>query len=475
MDTPRGWSIHPDRTTGRVEVQGRENEQAIVWPVFIPGAFEASAAPVALGKLAAKLWPDVQWESPERTPTAPARRSYGAQTGGRLPAGRPPVGAARIRGRAGDRLATAIFTWVTSRKGTAGYLYAMTAPEADYRQMEDTFARMLASFRIAGAPSQGQQQASLTYVRWQEPRENAFSLEVPTGWKVSGGLFRFASVDVRAAFEVLSPDGKIRITGGDAEIPAFTAPNPTLEMTGFREGSWYSPGYGVNLMVRRYVPGAAFAQEYVTTKVTRGCTEVKLTESRDRPEAVEAVNAIYAQYGNLGFAINMTAGEVAFTCRRDGQPMQGYYFAGTQSTEGYGVGLWHVELLYGYLSASDRVEQAQSVLEYMLKSFQLNPHWVAMQQNITANTSQVVSRTGQEIANIISQSYWNRQGVMDELSRRRSNAILGVEDVIDPVTGREIKVESGSHYYWIDHRGTIVGTDTDTRPAIDLRELIRLP
>jgi hypothetical protein len=64
---------------------------------------------------------------------------------------------------------------------------------------------------------------------------------------------------------------------------------------------------------------------------------------------------------------------------------------------------------------------------------------------------------------------------MDELSRRRENAILGVEDVVDPVTGRELKVESGSNYYWIDHRGDIVGTQTDTRPNLDFRELTRLP
>jgi hypothetical protein len=64
---------------------------------------------------------------------------------------------------------------------------------------------------------------------------------------------------------------------------------------------------------------------------------------------------------------------------------------------------------------------------------------------------------------------------MDEISRRRSNAILSVEDVVDPTTGREFKVESGSNYYWIDHRGTIVGTQTDSRPNLDFRELTRLP
>jgi len=453
VETPREWTVRGDRASGRAELQGPGGEQLVVWPVFIPVSLETTTASASLRKLAAKLWPDTQWESPE------------------------PAGAAaiRLRGRAGNRVATALFTWISSSKGSAAYVYGMTAPEAHYRQVEDTFARILQSFRITGPPTQEKQPPAPNYIKWQDPRENAFSLEVPGQWKVNGGLFRFASVDTRPVIEAISPDGKIRISGGDAEIPPFTVPNPTLAMAGFREGSWYSPGYGVNMMVRRYMPGKAFAQEYAMTKLTKGCADATITESRDRPDAVQAINAIYSQYGNAGIVTNLTAGEVAFTCRKDSQLMQGYYLAGTQSTQGYGFALWHVEILYGYLAASGQVAQAQSVLGHMLKTFQLNPQWVAMQQNIAANTSQIVSRTSEEISNIISSSYWNRQGVMDEISRRRSNAILGVEDVTDPVTGREIKVESGSNYYWIDHRGIIVGTDTDTRPTIDFRGLTRLP
>ncbi|GIW55442.1 MAG: hypothetical protein KatS3mg082_1846 [Nitrospiraceae bacterium] len=453
VQLPRGWTVSADRSSGRVELQGLEGEQVIVGPVFIPASLERAAAPSVLHRLATKLRPGAQWEPPQ-------------------PAG---AAAVRMRGHVGDRLAVAVFTWVTSPKGSAGYVYTMAAPEARYRQLEQTFAKILQSFRVSGAAAK-EAAPSLSYVRWQDPRENAFSVDVPSQWTMSGGLFRVASVDVRPAWEALSPDGQIRITGGDAEIPPFTLPTPTLEMTGFHEGSWYSPGYGVTMMVRRYIPGTAFATEYVTTKVARGCSQLTFTETRDRPDAVQAINAVYAQYGNVGMSVSLTAGEAAFICRRDDQLMQGYYFAGTQLTASAGMGgVWNVQYLFGYLAAREKAEQAQSVLNTMIKSLQLDPQWVAMQQNVTANVSQIVSRTNAEISSIISESYWSRQGTMDELSRRRSNAILGVEDVMDPVTGREIKVESGSSYYWIDQRGTIVGTETDTRPNIDFRELIRLP
>lgn len=153
-----------------------------------------------------------------------------------------------------------------------------------------------------------------------------------------------------------------------------------------------------------------------------------------------------------------------FKIQSQGKLMRGYYFAATQVTQSYGMGLWHVEILYGYLAPGDKVAQDQSVLGHMVRTFQLNPQWVAMPQGIVANTVEIVSRMSREISKIISQSYWDRQVVMDELDRRRSNAILSVEDVVDPVTGEEFKVESGWNYYWIDNRGMIVGTDTHAHP-----------
>lgn len=230
------------------------------------------------------------------------------------------------------------------------------------------------------------------------------------------------------------------------------------------------------MLVRRYVPGAAFARDYVLTRAAPGCAGTQITENRERPDTVASMNAIYARYGG-GMQVRLTAGEAAFTCQKAGRAMQGYYFAGTQLTQVMGMpgGIWNVEYLFGYLAPEGKTGTAQDVLGHILQTVQINPQWLAMQQNVAANTSQIVSQTQAAISQTISSSYWSRQQTLDELSRRRSNATLGVLDVVDPATGREIKVENSSNYYWIDHRGTIVGTETHTRPNLDFRELVQLP
>jgi len=449
LRVPDGWRVMPDRRTGRIEISGTGGEQAAIWPVFVRQRLDARSAPAVLRKLAPA---GVGWSEPQAAAAA----------------------ALRIRGRAGGREHLAILTWASSSKGNAVFLFTASAPQTLYARTAATFAGIFASFRVAASNPA----LALRWVRWRDPRENAFSIEVPEGWKTQGGLFRFASVDTRGAWETVSPDGAIRVAGGDPELPTFTEPNQMLMMAGFREGSWYSPGYGVRMMVRRYLPGALFSREYAAARGAPGCTDVRIAETRERPDAVAALNAIYAQQmGGLGVSIALAAGESAFTCRGPAGPMNGYYFAGTQRVQSAGMpgGIWNAEYLCGFLASPDKTALAQAVMHHILGSIQINPQWAAMQQNITASTSRIVSRTSAEISNITASTYWNRQRVMDEIDRRRSNAILGVVDVVDPVTGRELKVENGSNYYWIDQRGTIAGTDTDTRPNLDFRELIARP
>ena len=455
LQLPRGWTVAPDAKSGRIDVTGPRAERLVVWPVFVPGPLDAHSAVPVLARLAASSGIDLPWGPPR-------------------PAGSAGV---RMAGRGAGRVATAAFAWVPSPKGSAGFFYAAAAPEAAYRDSQEAFAAILASFRLAGAAASAPAPAAVQYTRWTDPRESAFSLEVPAGWTATGGLFRFAPVDTRGAWQAASPDGRIRITGGDADLPTFTEPNQMLAMTGFREGAWYSPGYGVRMLVRRFTPAAAFVQEYIASRVAQGAAALAFADRRDRTADAAGLNALYARFQAYGASLHLTAGDAAFTCQRNGEPMAGYYFAGVLRTQTAGMqgGLWHVDHLFGFLAPQAQAGQAHAILEHMLASIQVNPQWAAMQSKVTAESSRIVSQTHNEISNIISSTYWNRQATMDELSRRRSNVTLGVVDVIDPATGRQIKVENSANYYWVDNQGAIVGTNTYTRPDIDFREMIELP
>ena len=366
---------------------------------------------------------------------------------------------------------------LVSIEGRSGMLYAIAAPEEQFEQQRPALVQVLNSFQFVEPAASHRKTPSgpqVAWVKWKDPLQNAFLLDVPKGWAVKGGMVHRNAVDPRSCIYTESKDKKVRISGGDAQVPSFTLPTQMLTRTGFREGGMYSPGYGVTMQVMRYIAGAHFAKWYVQSKLPKEFSGLKFTAARDQKDVVKAFNQIYARHRALGVNMRLDAGDVAFTCKRQGKEWRGYYFATTQlTTTAYAQGgQWQFTALYGYLAEAGKEKLAQALLSHMVKSFRLNPQWVAKQQKLTAKVSDIVTETHNHISKTIDDTYWGRQKVMDNLSRKWSNTILGQTDVIDPETGEKWKVSNNSNYYWRkQHTDEIAGTRVYDRPDTDFTPL----
>jgi hypothetical protein len=362
----------------------------------------------------------------------------------------------------------------------SGILYAAASKMDSFEKNRESLLKMLESFQF-GEPESTSEKTQpaprIQYVNWQDPAEQAFMLDVPRGWQIQGGTYRRASVDLVHVLQALSPDQKIRIQFNDANLPVFAIPNQMLAFSGFQEGSWYSPGYGVRMLVRRYSPGLNFLSEYLQQNYKPRLNQFEMVSQSDRPDIVANFNRIYSQFQTYGVQFTLHAGESAFRFDQNGEPFIGYGMALTQvvympAMQG---GNWNVALLLIYTCPAADAELVKEAATHMFLSVKMNPQWEAAQQQLAGNVSQIVSQTNQEISRIINNAYWTRQGVMDNISRKFSNYILGVTDVVDPETGQTWKVEAGHNYYLGKTYGNVVvGTETFTRPDIDFSPLKEL-
>lgn len=226
VEVPEGWRVEVDSQQGWVEITGTAGERAFILPFFVAGPLAEEGGAAILRALCQKQMPAAEWREPQR---------IGQQ-------------AVRIAGSSeGTAIAGAVL-WVVTPQGSAGTFYLTSAPRPRYPQAREAFVRLLKSLQIKGSPLEGESKLAVSlpeFVPWEDPQEKAFRLQVPKGWQVSGGLFRYASVDIRFEVVAVSPDEKIIIRLGDHEVPPFIEPNPTLAFSGFPEGSLYSPRYGV--------------------------------------------------------------------------------------------------------------------------------------------------------------------------------------------------------------------------------------
>src|SRR5689334_11001752 len=92
---------------------------------------------------------------------------------------------------------------------------------------------LLAAALLMAGPRLGA--AELKFTTWTDPTERAFTVQVPSGWKISGGINRRYLVLLCEKIVAASPDGKVWVYAGN-DFPSFVPPNVVLQRAGIREG-----------------------------------------------------------------------------------------------------------------------------------------------------------------------------------------------------------------------------------------------
>ena len=473
INIPGDWNLRADRQAGRVDIRGPRGQQAVIWPMFMPRQqMDARSAASVAQQLARRADAGMAWEAPKLTGNTARVFARGATSG------------------------VAVMRWASSADGTSIYLFCVAAPASLYPGSIETFAGILQSFQVlsdpgltAAPPAENVSPPQpVSWVRWTDPREGAFSASVPQGWNVTGGAFRQSASDIRQSLIVISPDHQIRMAVGDPNIGVFTEPNGMYGWAGMREGSSTSVGDGSRLQIRRFTPAQAFVRAYIASAVSRECGAPRILSENDRQDL--AGSAAQQARGQGASNPRVTASGASFSCTWNGREARGYYAAATVLPLPGRSGIWYVSTLYGYIAVAERAQQADDISRHVLNSMGINAQWKmqedqiagnAVQQDnarsaeIQARARQAIAENQQKTSDTIVKGYEGRSKVYDEISRKRENAILGTVDVVDPSTGRQYKIDNYSDYHWMNNQGVIAGTRTGTSPGVDWHQMITLP
>lgn len=357
--------------------------------------------------------------------------------------------------------------------GGDGTLYVVGSPVNRFEQDKQSMLAMLRSFTFNGAPSDAAALENrsvavpqLSYRKYRDPNEGAFTLDVPANWKVEGGIVRRSEVDINSYVQAVSPEGLVVVIG-DANIPKFTTPTQMLAMSGLGEGARYSPFPGNVMIVQRYIPGAAYAHLHAGHFAQRmGVSGLRIHQPRERAELRKTIPSI---------GVTTTGGDVRFGGTRSASACEGYVLASTSIMTMQGVegGMWNVQSLVSYVGPAGMGAIAEAVIARMLGSIQMNPHWVAQQRRESAEAYRAVKETNDYIAGLFRETREYQQRVQDRQNREFGDYIRGVVRLRDTESGEVFEGRAGNNYYWrIRHSDTLVGSDISVPPPnIDLTEM----
>ncbi len=433
LDAPASWTVVQDTHTGRVGLTAPDGAQVAILPVYTPQNLTAQDGALTLKQLGPALFPQATWQAPS------------------------PVSdtVVRMQGAQGSNQAVAVLTWKQTSAGAAGDADAFTADDAHRAADAPLAARIMASFRVRGAPK-GQAEGP-SYMRWSDASEGAYSLEAPRGWTVTGGTTRPSSLLVHYTTAMTSPDGTERVTLSN-DYPFFTVPLPPV----LPEGGSYSVG-DYSSPVRSYAAGTSAIP--IVLQLPAG---VQQDADRPRPDFAALIPT-------LGSGDHIDAGEIEYHFVEGGVLYKGYILCLTEALSIGSANDWQVWGLYRAEAPATDILAVEAILGHAVATFARDPVWAARQAQTEAQQSKIIAQAQDQIGGIINSGWQARQSAEDEISRRRENATLGTVDVVDSQTGTTFKVDDSASYYWTDAQGDVLGTTTDTTPSADFRLLLTRP
>jgi hypothetical protein len=291
-----------------------------------------------------------------------------------------------------------------------------------------------------------------TFYNFTDPKENAFSVQIPGGWTLSedSGLIR-PYIDAGIKLMVMSPKNQQFIFLSPFAI--YTTPNDLLTFAGFPEGSYYDPsgGFSTPMLVKRYTEADDFLKEIV-----QGLSiETEIVETIERPDLiVENPGPLVTQ---------QSAAEITYTSNFGADPTTNKIIAYIYLIEPSGMGIWMVSI-FGYSSPESLFNETEYLVLKSAETFRVNPSWAAKEAQEVNKRAGIISSTQDSISETIASSFEYRSQSQDRINNEWSKTILGVEEVYNSETGDTRFVDSGAEYYWMDNQNRVWGTDTDENP-----------
>lgn len=310
--------------------------------------------------------------------------------------------------------------------------------------------------------------AGIQWVHYTDSAEGAFSIDVPVGWQVQGGMYRFGYFDVRWMIDIRSLDGKVIFRIDDVNVPPYALPGPR---TG-RDGQPYTKPQQFQMIVSSFRSGQSYAELYAKHRFSSVCT--KMT-----PRTADWTPAMPPAWQNS----SGSEGNVSYDCVTSDGPRVVTVYARTvlYSSSNF----WVVDPIISIIAAPSDAPLAHAMVNHMTQSWQENPQWKQYQERMTQiGLNQIRAAFGQFMQQMqaYSQSFtasMNQQVAGFEAHQAAqarqvsswAETLSGLQTVTDPQTGSTFQVFSGpkANYY---ENGLGVKINSNISPGPDFHQLI---
>ena len=314
---------------------------------------------------------------------------------------------------------------------------------------------------------------TVVFTRVSEPRENAFSLLIPKGWTVEGGIFRVDPTQQGGAAQSIAAKLDLTVKKDAAgtvmirwlpDMLYFDARNsPAGQMGLFPTGSNYN-----GMTVYPVMSAVEFIRQVAFNSSHQAVGNVTIL--RAQPSAQTARNYQFRIERILpGSGFSYDAGIITSTYSQNGVQYKEKFHAVIENWGQLGAGMWGNKETFFVRAPQNEYTNWEPVFSIMLNSVEINTSWLAGELRGQIQRGQIALDTQQEVQRIEREIATHRRQTNAEIHHDMFLTLMDQEDYINPYTG---ETETGSNQWkhrWVNESGEVIYTQKeDYDPNVDV-------
>lgn len=313
---------------------------------------------------------------------------------------------------------------------------------------------------------------TVAFVKVAEPRENAFSILVPRGWLVEGGIFRVDPNRVGGTMNSIEAKCDISVKSDQAgtvmlrRFPKINyADGPMVPFT-------HGPGANYNGAIVTRMPSVEGYLLWLFQQARPGASGAKVVAKESLPQLAnlvrrlsEPVNRSLAQVGVQPPAYH--AGFIIVEYMENGRRFKELFYTLLVDARA-SMAVWCNDLTTSMRAPADQAEGWKPVLDIIANSVQLNPQWVAGELRGQGERAEISRKLVEDIARIDREIAAHRTRTQQRIQTDQYLTLTGQDDYRNPYTGKVERDTSEWKNRWVNSSGEyIYSNDTSYRPNED--------
>lgn len=306
----------------------------------------------------------------------------------------------------------------------------------------------------------GQVPETVQFERVVEPREQAFSLLIPRGWNVRGGIVRIdptrqggpaQSIAAKVDFAVQRDQaGSVMIYWAPDMLYFDARHSPAGQMGLMQPGSNYQ-----GMTVWPLMPAIQFLHDVAFRSLHPQAGNVQVEQQRSLPELAQRyLQRVRAFPIQTTFSYDAATTTVSYT--EQGQRYREQLIAVIENWGQMGAGMWGNKETIVFRAPVNEFDQWLPILSVIQGSVQLNTQWMAGEIRGQIQRGEIALRTQREINQINQQINDHQQTTNAEIHNDMFLTLTDQEEYVNPYTN---EVEVGSNQWqhrWVNDRGDVI-------------------